>query len=157
MKSNKETDKASFLKAKALSDIFATQEGRQPRLLLSKLEQKNDDHNIKFIASAYADIGFDVDLSPLFQSAKDLSKQAIENDVHVIHISYLTHDFIHKISEIIDSLSNYGCNDILVIVDGENVSEIDCKTLEDYGVAIILKSDALISDAAIQILNFLIE
>ena len=156
MKSNDTTIHTSLIKAKTLANIFAEQEGRRPRVLLSKLDQEYHEYETKIIASAYADIGFDVDLGPSFQSAKDISKQAMENDVHVLHVSSLDADSIHIIPEIIESFSSYGCDDILLIVDGKNLTEVDIQTLTNYGVQLIFESDANISEVAIQILDLLI-
>ncbi|MFB9052782.1 hypothetical protein ACFFVB_06780 [Formosa undariae] len=156
MKSEANVEITSVLKAKTLANTFAAQEGRRPRLLLSKIGQNNHEQDTKIIAVAYADIGFDVDLGPSFQSATDISKQAIENDVHALHLSSLTHETIHTVSEIIASLSHYGCEYILLIVDGDQLTDLDYKTLTDIGVHIIMKSSDNISDTAIQMLTLLI-
>ena len=157
MKNIDKTEKTAALKAKALTNTFANQEGRRPRILLSKLAENNHEHDTKFIASAYADMGFDVDLGPSFQSAKDISKQAIENDVHALHLSSVTHETINIIPEIIASLLSYGSDYMLLIVDGDHLSDQDCNSLLDSGVHLIIKPGILLNDVAIQILNLLIE
>ncbi|WP_066220395.1 hypothetical protein [Formosa haliotis] len=146
----------SVTKAKELANRFADQEGRRPRLLLSKLRHHNDELELKRKASAYADIGFDVDLAPRFQSAKAIAKQAVENDVHVLYLSAIQKDDIILISEIITALLNFNCGHILVVVDSQQLSEADVKKLSNSGVAICLNSEIKINDAAIQILNILI-
>ncbi|WP_159024107.1 cobalamin-dependent protein [Formosa sp. L2A11] len=153
MKSIEKTDQSSFLKAKALTDTFAEREGRRPRILLSKLEQNTHDLNIKHIASAYADLGFDVDLGPLFQSAKDISKQAIENDVHAIHLNGLIPNAIPMVAEIIEALKTYNRDDILIVLDGNHLSETDHKILYNLGVHVILRPNTTTDIAAIKILN----
>ncbi|WP_299781855.1 cobalamin-dependent protein [uncultured Formosa sp.] len=151
------TKTPSFLTAKTHADKFASQEGRRPRLLLSKVDTLNETSNEKRIASAYADIGFDVDLSPLFQNAKDIAKQAIENDVHAIHLNALSPNAIPMVAEVIEALKTYDRDDILIVIDGNHLSETDHKILYNLGVHIILKPNTTTDIAAIKILNILNE
>ncbi|MBP1840144.1 hypothetical protein [Formosa algae] len=155
MERTENTDQAILLQAKTLADIFATQEGRRPRLLLSNLNKADETNYEKHIATAYADIGFDVDLAPLFQNPKDIAKQAIENDVHAIHLHALTPKTTAMVSEITSSLLDYDREDILIVVDGNDLSETDNKTLNDYGVHILLQPNTSTQSAAISILKAL--
>ncbi|MHA7943559.1 hypothetical protein ACJOV8_010840 [Formosa sp. 3Alg 14/1] len=157
MKNETNTGITSILKAKALANTFAEQEGRRPRLLLSRLGENNHERDTKTIAVTYADLGFDVDLGPSFQASKDIAKQAVENDVHALHLSGLTRESINQVSELISSLSDYKCEYILLVVDGAPLTNQDYKTLSDLGVHIIMKPEDAISDVVIQMLTLLIE
>jgi len=143
-------------KAKTLADTFATLEGRRPRILLSHIENKQHEHDIKIIASAYADLGFDVDLAPVFHSPKDLSKQAIENDVSVLYLISVTQQSIPHLLEITKSLADYGTDYILLVADTVSLSKVDYTTLKGYGVHVIIDESCPINKAAISILNLLL-
>ncbi|CDF79949.1 methylmalonyl-CoA mutase [Formosa agariphila KMM 3901] len=143
-------------KAKLLVDTFAEQEGRRPRILLSNIEDEQHEHDVKIIASAYADLGFDVDLAPVFHSSQDLSKQAIENDVSALYLTSISKKSLPQILEIIVSLTNYGSEYILLVVDGTSITEDESALLSSSGVHIILNETMLVPEVAIRILNYLV-
>lgn len=142
----------SFIKAKQLSDAFAEKAGRRPRLLVCKLGQDGHDRGIKVIASGFADIGFDVDIGPLFQTPEEAVKQAIENDVHVIGISSLAAGHKTLVPQVIEQLRVQGNSEILVIVGGV-IPEKDYPFLLEAGCAAIFGPGTVISEAAIQLLE----
>ncbi len=142
----------SFIKAKQLSDAFAEKAGRRPRLLVCKLGQDGHDRGIKVIASGFADIGFDVDIGPLFQTPEEAVKQAIENDVHVIGISSLAAGHKTLVPQVIEQLRVQGNSEILVIVGGV-IPEKDYPFLQEAGCAAIFGPGTVISEAAIQLLE----
>lgn len=142
----------NFIKAKELSDAFAEKAGRRPRILVCKLGQDGHDRGIKVIASGFADIGFDVDIGPLFQTPAEAVKQAIENDVHVIGISSLAAGHKTLVPQVIQQLQEQGNTDILVIVGGV-IPEKDHQFLIDAGCAAIFGPGTVISEAAIQLMN----
>ncbi len=147
-------DNESFIKAKELSDSFAEKEGRRPRILIAKLGQDGHDRGAKVIATAFADIGFDVDISPLFLTPAEAVKQAIENDVHIIGISSLAAGHKTLIPQVIEALKNYGREDILVIVGGV-IPRQDHADLLKAGAAFIFGPGTVISTAAIDILEMM--
>ncbi|MBC8172965.1 MAG: methylmalonyl-CoA mutase [Chitinophagales bacterium] len=142
----------SFIKAKELSDAFAEKEGRRPRIMVTKLGQDGHDRGAKIIATAFADIGFDVDISPLFLTPAEAAKQAVENDVHIIGISSLAAGHKTLVPQVIEELKKYGREDIMVIVGGV-IPEKDYKYLHDAGAQFIFGPGTVISDAAINILE----
>jgi methylmalonyl-CoA mutase len=142
----------SFLKARELSDAFAEKDGRRPRILIAKLGQDGHDRGAKIIATAFADIGFDVDISPLFLTPDEAAKQAVENDVHIIGISSLAAGHKTLVPQVIEALKKYEREDILVIVGGV-IPEKDHQFLYDAGASFIFGPGTVISDAAIDILE----
>ncbi len=148
-------DNESFLKARQLSDAFAEKDGRRPRILVAKLGQDGHDRGAKVIATAFADIGFDVDISPLFLTPAEAAKQAIENDVHVIGISSLAAGHKTLVPQVIEELKKYGREDILVIVGGV-IPQQDHKFLFDAGASFIFGPGTVISDAAVEVLERMI-
>ena len=142
----------SFLKAKELSDAFAEKDGRRPRILIAKLGQDGHDRGAKIIATAFADIGFDVDISPLFLTPDEAAKQAVENDVHIIGISSLAAGHKTLVPQVIEALKKYEREDILVIVGGV-IPEKDHQFLYDAGAAFIFGPGTVITDAASKILE----
>ncbi|MBC8047331.1 MAG: methylmalonyl-CoA mutase [Fimbriimonadaceae bacterium] len=142
----------SFIKAKELSDAFAEKDGRRPRILIVKLGQDGHDRGAKIIATAFADIGFDVDISPLFLTPAEAAKQAIENDVHIIGISSLAAGHKTLVPQVIEELKKYQREDIIVIVGGV-IPEKDHLYLYDAGAKFIFGPGTVISDAAIEILK----
>lgn len=140
-------DNESFINARQLSDQFAEKEGRRPRILIAKLGQDGHDRGAKVIASAFADIGFDVDISPLFLTPAEAVKQAIENDVHVIGISSLAAGHKTLVPQVIDLLKEQGRSDILVVVGGV-IPQQDYNFLHEAGAAFIFGPGTVISDAA---------
>ena len=146
----------SFQKAKDLANIFAEQEGRRPRIMIAKMGQDGHDRGAKVVATGYADIGFDVDIGPLFQTPEETAKQAVENDVHILGISSLAAGHKTLVPEVITQLKNYGRDDIIVIVGGV-IPKQDYQYLFDSGVIAVFGPGSKISEAAISILTILIE
>lgn len=145
---------ALFKEAQKMADIFAENEGRRPRIMIAKMGQDGHDRGAKVVASAYADLGFDVDIGPLFQTPAEVAKQAVENDVHVLGISSLAGGHKTLVPELISELKNYGRSDILVIVGGV-IPKKDYDHLVKAGVSAVFGPGTKISDAAIQILKSL--
>ncbi|MGE5356550.1 MAG: methylmalonyl-CoA mutase [Deltaproteobacteria bacterium] len=145
-----------FIKAKELSDRFASKAGRRPRIMIAKLGQDGHDRGAKIIASAFADIGFDVDIGPLFQTPAEAAIQAAENDVHILGISSLAAGHKTLVPEVVNTLKEIGRDDILVIAGGV-IPKKDYDYLFNSGVAGIFGPGTVISQAAIEILNLLIE
>jgi len=143
---------SKFNEAKALSDIFAEQQGRRPRIMIAKMGQDGHDRGAKVVATGYADLGFDVDIGPLFQTPQEAAKQAVENDVHILGVSSLAAGHKTLVPELINTLKNYGREDIMVIVGGV-IPKQDYDFLLDHGVAAIFGPGSIISEAAISILQ----
>ena len=143
---------SKFNEAKALSDIFAEQQGRRPRIMIAKMGQDGHDRGAKVVATGYADLGFDVDIGPLFQTPQEAAKQAVENDVHILGVSSLAAGHKTLVPELINTLKNYGREDIMVIVGGV-IPKQDYDFLLDHGVAAIFGPGSNISEAAIAILQ----
>jgi methylmalonyl-CoA mutase len=135
-------------------EAFAEAEGRRPRLLVAKLGQDGHDRGAKVIATAFADIGFDVDIGALFQTPEEAAREAIENDVHVVGVSTLAAGHKVLVPELIEALRQQGGEDILVVVGGV-VPPADRQALEDRGVAAIYPPGTNIPDAAREILELL--
>ncbi len=146
----------SFAKAKNMADEFEKLEGRRPRIMIAKMGQDGHDRGAKVVATAYADIGFDVDIGPLFQTPKEAAMQAVENDVHVVGVSSLAAGHKTLAPQIIQELKKHGRDDIMVIVGGVIPSQ-DYQFLYDAGVAGVFGPGTVISDAAIKILDILID
>ena len=144
-----------FIKARALTDEFAEKDGRRPRIMVAKMGQDGHDRGAKVIATSFADIGFDVDIGPLFQTPKEAAKQAIENDVHIIGISSLAAGHKTLVPKIMEALKDYGREDIMVIVGGV-IPEQDYDFLWEQGVAGIFGPGTKISKAAQDILKLLL-
>ncbi|MBU3822644.1 methylmalonyl-CoA mutase [Flavobacteriaceae bacterium XHP0103] len=147
---------ASFKKALELSDIFAEQDGRRPRIMIAKLGQDGHDRGAKIVASGYADLGFDVDIAPLFQTPAEVAKQAMENDVHILGISSMAGAHKTLVPQVIDALKEYNRDDIMVIVGGV-IPKQDYQYLFDTGIIAIFGPGTKISDTAIKILEILID
>jgi len=145
-----------FEKAQKLSDRFAELEGRRPRIMIAKLGQDGHDRGAKVVASAYADIGFDVDMGPLFQTPFEAAKQAVENDVHLLGISSLAAGHKTLVPELIQELEKQGRSDILVIVGGV-IPPQDYDYLLEAGAAGIFGPGTKISQAAIELLEPMIK
>jgi len=145
-----------FQKAKDLANKFAELEGRRPRIMIAKLGQDGHDRGAKVISTGYADLGFDVDIGPLFQTPKEAVKQAIENDVHILGISSLAAGHKTLIPQVIEELKKYDREDIMVIVGGVIPAQ-DYQFLFDAGVVGVFGPGTKISKAAIEILNVLID
>lgn len=147
------TDK-SFSKAQALADEFAEKEGRRPRIMIAKMGQDGHDRGAKVVATGYADVGFDVDIGPLFQTPQEAARQAVENDVHILGVSSLAAGHKTLVPEVIAELKKLGREDIMVIVGGV-IPSADYKFLFDAGAVAVFGPGSRISDAAIQILEIL--
>ncbi|MBT8218579.1 MAG: methylmalonyl-CoA mutase [Bacteroidia bacterium] len=142
----------TYQHARKLSDDFAEKEGRRPRILIAKLGQDGHDRGAKIIATSFADLGFDVDIGPLFQTPIEAVKQAIENDVHIIGISSLAAGHKMLVPQTIEALKSNDREDILVIVGGV-VPPSDYEFLYEQGVAGVYGPGTVISKAAIEILE----
>jgi methylmalonyl-CoA mutase len=149
-------DDKSFEKARALADKFAEQEGRRPRIMIAKMGQDGHDRGAKVVATGYADVGFDVDIGPLFQTPAEAAKQAVENDVHILGVSSLAAGHKTLVPQVIEELKKYGRDDIMVIVGGV-IPKQDYQYLFDAGAVAVFGPGTKISDAAIQILEILID
>ncbi len=145
----------SFQKARALSDKFAELEGRRPRIMVAKLGQDGHDRGAKVIATSFADLGFDVDIGPLFQTPAEAAKQAAENDVHILGISSLAAGHKTLVPQTIAELEKLGRADIMVICGGV-IPPQDYQFLFDVGVVGVFGPGTVISQAAQQILKVMI-
>ena len=149
-------DDESFKKAKELADAFETQDGRRPRIMIAKMGQDGHDRGAKVVATGYADVGFDVDIGPLFQTPEEAAKQAVENDVHILGVSSLAAGHKTLVPQVIEALKNYGRDDIMVIVGGV-IPKQDYQYLFDAGAVAVFGPGTKISEAAIKILEILID
>jgi methylmalonyl-CoA mutase len=145
-----------FEKARQMSDEFAKLEGRRPRIMVAKMGQDGHDRGAKIIATSFADIGFDVDIGPLFQTPAEAARQAIENDVHVLGVSSLAAGHKTLVPELIEELKNLGREDIMVIAGGV-IPQQDYDFLFKAGVFGVYGPGTKISKAAQEILKLLIE
>lgn len=146
----------SFAKAQQLADAFAKKEGRRPRIMIAKMGQDGHDRGAKVVATGYADVGFDVDIGPLFQTPAEAAKQAVENDVHILGVSSLAAGHKTLVPQVIEELQKYGREDIMVIVGGVIPAQ-DYQFLFDAGAIAVFGPGTKISDAAISILEVLLE
>jgi methylmalonyl-CoA mutase len=144
----------SFEKAKQLADAFAKKEGRRPRIMIAKMGQDGHDRGAKVVATGYADVGFDVDIGPLFQTPAEAAKQAVENDVHILGVSSLAAGHKTLVPQVIEELKKYGREDIMVIVGGVIPAQ-DYQFLFDAGAVAVFGPGTKISEAAISILEVL--
>ena len=145
----------SFEKAKKLADQFSKNDGRRPRIMIAKIGQDGHDRGAKVVATGYADLGFDVDIGPLFQTAEEAAKQAVENDVHILGVSSLAGGHKTLVPKVIDALKAYGRDDIMVIVGGV-IPKQDYRYLFDAGTIAVFGPGTKISDTAISVLEILI-
>jgi methylmalonyl-CoA mutase len=146
----------TFEKAKQLADQFALKEGRRPRIMIAKMGQDGHDRGAKVVATGYADVGFDVDIGPLFQTPAEVAKQAVENDVHILGVSSLAAGHKTLVPQVIEELKKLGREDILVVVGGV-IPKQDYAFLLEAGAAAIYGPGTKISEAAIEILQFFLE
>jgi methylmalonyl-CoA mutase len=149
-------DDATFNEAREMSAKFAKLAGRQPRIMIAKMGQDGHDRGAKVVATGYADIGFDVDMGPLFQTPAEAAKQAVENDVHVVGVSSLAAGHKTLVPQIIDELKKLGREDIMVIAGGVIPAQ-DYKYLYDAGVVAIFGPGTSVPYAAKQILEVLLK
>jgi len=147
-------DDSTFKEAIDLANEFSDLDGRRPRILIAKMGQDGHDRGAKVIATSYADLGFDVDIGPLFQTPQEAAKQAIENDVHILGISSLAGGHKTLVPEVINELKKYQREDIMVILGGV-VPKQDYSFLKDKGVAAIFGPGTKISETAKTILSIL--
>ena len=145
-----------FIQAKALLDEFIELEGRRPRIMIAKMGQDGHDRGAKVIASSFADIGFDVDIGPLFQTPQEAAKQAIENDVHIVGVSSLAAGHKTLVPAVIEALQNEGRSDIMVVAGGV-IPQQDYAHLYKAGVFGIYGPGTKIALAAQEILHLLIK
>ena len=145
-----------FAKACGLADKFAELEGRRPRIMIAKMGQDGHDRGAKVVSTGYADMGFDVDIGPLFQTPAEAARQAVENDVHVLGVSSLAAGHKTLVPQVIKELATLGREDIMVIVGGV-IPHQDYQYLYDAGAVAIFGPGTVISEAGIKILEILIE
>jgi methylmalonyl-CoA mutase len=146
----------SFKEARDLSDRFAELEGRRPRILVAKMGQDGHDRGAKVIATGFADLGFDVDIGPLFQTPQEVAEQAVENDVHIVGASSLAAGHKTLVPQLIQALKELGRSDIMVVAGGV-IPAKDYEFLEKAGVAAVFGPGTVLSQAAIKILGKLME
>ncbi|MFH5832561.1 methylmalonyl-CoA mutase [Halalkalibaculum sp. DA384] len=146
----------NFKKAQRLADDFAELEGRRPRIMVAKMGQDGHDRGAKVISTSFADLGFDVDIGPLFQTPEEAAQQAVENDVHILGVSSLAGGHKTLVPQVIEELEELGRDDIMVIVGGV-IPKQDYEFLYDKGVIAIFGPGTVISLAGQQILKVLIE
>lgn len=146
----------SFKKAIELSDQFAEMEGRRPRIMVAKMGQDGHDRGAKVIATGFADLGFDVDIGPLFQTPEEVAEQAIENDVHIVGASSLAAGHKTLVPQLIEALRKLGRPDIMVVAGGV-IPHKDYQFLFDAGVSEVFGPGTVLSEAAIKILRSLMQ
>lgn len=142
----------TFKKALALSDEFSVKKGRRPRIMIAKMGQDGHDRGSKVVSTSFADLGFDVDVGPLFQTPSEAAKQAIENDVHILGISSLAAGHKTLVPQVITALKEFGREDILVIAGGV-IPQKDYNYLYNAGVSGIFGPGSVIAESAIDILK----
>lgn len=139
-----------------LADKFEEQEGRRPRIMVAKMGQDGHDRGAKVVATSFADLGFDVDIGPLFQTPAEAAKQAVENDVHILGVSSLAAGHKTLVPQVLEELKKLGREDILVIAGGV-IPPNDYQYLFDLGVAGVFGPGTVIAEAAAKILEIMIE
>ena len=150
------TDDENFRIAREMADEFAKQEGRRPRIMVAKMGQDGHDRGAKVIATSFADLGFDVDITPLFQTPEEVAKQAVENDVHVVGASSLAAGHKTLVPQLIEELKRQGREDIMVIAGGVIPAQ-DYEYLYNAGVSGVFGPGTVISIAAQKILGDLMK
>ena len=154
--SSQTKDSESFKKAQALTDEFAKLEGRRPRIMVAKMGQDGHDRGAKVVATGYADLGFDVDMGPLFQTPAEAAKQAVENDVHILGVSSLAAGHKTLVPQVIEELKKLGRDDIMVVVGGV-IPPQDYDFLFQAGAACVFGPGTVISESAIKMMELLLE
>ncbi len=154
--SSESGDDAIFKKARELVSGFAKLEGRQPRIMIAKMGQDGHDRGAKVVSTGYADIGFDVDIGPLFQTPAEAARQAVENDVHVLGVSSLAGGHKTLVPQVIEELKKLGREDIMVIAGGVIPSQ-DYDYLYKSGVMAIFGPGTSVAAAAVKILQIMID
>jgi methylmalonyl-CoA mutase len=148
----KEKKNDTVKKVRQLTDAFAEREGRRPRIMIAKMGQDGHDRGAKVVATAYADMGFDVDVGPLFQTPEETAKQAVENDVHVVGMSSLTAGHKTLLPRLMEELKKLGREDIIVICGGV-IPPQDYEYLYQHGASAIFGPGAKIPHTAIKIME----
>jgi methylmalonyl-CoA mutase len=143
-------------KARELTNEFAENEGRRPRILIAKIGQDGHDRGAKVVATAYADMGFDVDVGPLFQTPEETAKQAVENDVHVVGMSSLAAGHKTLLPQLIEELKKLGREDIIVIIGGVIPAQ-DYDYLYEKGAAAIFGPGTKLPEASIKLMELIKE
>lgn len=143
-------------KARAMTDEFAEKEGRRPRIMIAKMGQDGHDRGAKVVATAYADMGFDVDVGPLFQTPEETAKQAVENDVHVVGMSSLAAGHKTLLPQLVDELKKLGREDIIVIAGGVIPAQ-DYEFLYEHGASAIFGPGTKIPEAGIKLMELINE
>jgi methylmalonyl-CoA mutase len=133
-------------------DAFVEEHGRRPRMLVAKMGQDGHDRGAKVVATAFADVGFDVDLSPMFATPEEVARQAIENDVHVVGASSLAAGHKTLVPDLIDALRAQGADEVIVIAGGV-IPQQDYAFLEEKGVTLIFGPGTPIPEAARKVLD----
>ena len=154
--SSESQDDESFKKACELADKFADVEGRRPRIMVAKMGQDGHDRGAKVVSTGFADIGFDVDIGPLFQTPEEAARQAVENDVHILGVSSLAAGHKTLVPQVISELKKQGREDIIVIVGGVIPAQ-DYDFLYKTGVLAVFGPGSVISDAGIKLLELMID
>jgi methylmalonyl-CoA mutase len=142
----------AIARARELVAEFAAEEGRQPRILVAKMGQDGHDRGQKVIATAFADLGFDVDVGPLFQTPGEVARQAVEADVHVVGVNSLAAGHLTLVPELREELAKAGRADIMVVVGGV-IPPADYPALKDAGAAAVFGPGTVISEAAVDLLE----
>jgi methylmalonyl-CoA mutase len=142
----------NFIKAKQLADLFSEKEGRRPRIMVAKMGQDGHDRGAKVIATSFADLGFDVDIGPLFQTPAEAAKQAVENDVHILGVSSLAAGHKTLIPQVIEELKKYNREDIMIVAGGV-IPQQDYDFLFNNGVSFVFGPGTVIAKSAISILE----
>jgi methylmalonyl-CoA mutase len=145
----------NFAEARRLADEFAALEGRRPRIMIAKMGQDGHDRGAKVIATSFADLGFDVDIGPLFQTPAEAAKQAVENDVHILGVSSLAAGHKTLVPQVIEELKKYGREDIMIVAGGI-IPQQDYDFLFKAGVSFVFGPGTIISKSAIDVLKKLI-
>ncbi len=146
----------AFSRAQELANKFSEQDGRRPRIMIAKMGQDGHDRGAKVVATGYADIGFDVDIGPLFQTPQEAARQAVENDVHILGVSSLAAGHKTLVPQVIEELKKMGRPDIMVIVGGV-IPQQDYQFLFDAGAAAVFGPGTKISEAAIALIEILLD
>jgi methylmalonyl-CoA mutase len=154
--SSESSEDPNFRKAKLLCEEFAGKEGRQPRIMIAKMGQDGHDRGAKVVSTGYADVGFDVDIGPLFQTPAESARQAVENDVHILGVSSLAGGHKTLVPQVIEELKKLGREDIMVIAGGVIPAQ-DYEYLYNSGVTAIFGPGTSITIAAIKMLEILLE
>lgn len=142
----------SIRRVREACDAFERAEGRRPRILVAKMGQDGHDRGQKVIATAFADLGFDVDVGPLFQTPEEVARQAVEADVHVVGVSTLAAGHLTLVPALRDALAEAGRDDIMIVVGGV-IPPADFDALRAAGAAAIFPPGTVIADAALDLLK----